>query len=240
MESKISINTPDDHIINGILNEPNEKTEKLVIIVHGFTGNCNEHIHYNGAKYFKDEGIASFRFNLYSAEEKARSMVDCDIQTHVNDLRTVFDYFKGKYLKIYLVGHSMGGIVVLESKLDVDGIILWDSSHGASSINNSIYKYNESLKSYILNWGIVYVIGKKMFEDKLKYTAPDILMSQVNCPIKIICAGNSEVIEGGKDYYRLAKEPKSFKIIEGACHTFDEEGTEDELLKETAEWVKLY
>lgn len=240
MERKTSISTPDNHIIYGVLNEPEGKSEKLSIIVHGFTGNCNEHIHFNAAKHFKKEGIASFRFDLYSDGEKARSMVDCDIQTHVDDLRTVYEHFKDKYPKIYLIGHSMGGVVVLESKLDVAGIILWDSSHGSSSINSDEIKYNESLDAYILNWGPVFVIGKKLYEEKLHYTAPEVLMSYIKCPIKIICAGDGTVVEKGKDYYRLAKEPKYFKIIEGAGHTFDEEGTEDQLHAETAEWIKNY
>ena len=237
MEKKVSIKTPDDHVIYGVLNSPQEKTDKLVVFVHGFTGNCQEHHFFNGAKFLKAKGIASYRFDLYSGEKKGRTFTDCDTQTHVDDLKTVFEHFKDQFSKIYLVGHSFGGMVVLESKLDVSGIVLWDSSHADSNIGDDMYEYSEGLGAYLLKWGVVYVVGKKMYEDKLQYTSPEILMSYVKCPIKVICAGKGVLVNGGKEYFELAKEPKAFAIIEGAGHTFDEEGTEDELFKETIDWI---
>lgn len=240
MEKEIIIDTPDGHKIYGFLSTPKEKPDKLVIFVHGFTGNCNEHIFFNGAKYLRGEGIANFRFDLYNWQKGGRTFTDCDIQTHVDDLKTVVEYFKNKFKKIYLIGHSLGGIVVLQAGLDVDGIVLWDPSHAASFIGEDDYEYNEGLGAYLLKWGVVFVVGKKMHDDKLQYTAPEILMAGIKCPIKIICAGNGVLKEGGKNYYSLAKEPKELVIIEGAGHTFDEDGVEEKLFAETAEWVDRF
>lgn len=236
METKVSIKTSDDHIIYGTLNSPENKTDKLVIFVHGFTGNCEEHIFFNGAKFLKSKGIASFRFDLYNWQEKGRIFMDCDTQTHVDDLKTVFNHFKNQFSKIYLVGHSWGGVVVLDSKLDAAGIILWDPSHCSSNWEGD-YTYVESLDSYLLNWGVVFVVGKKMYKDTLECKKADDLILGNDSAIKVICAGKGELIEGGKEYIGLAKGLKAFVIIEGAGHTFDEEGTEDKLFKETINWI---
>lgn len=240
MEKNIAINITDNHIIHGTLCSPEEKTEKLVIFVHGFTGNKNEHIFFNGAKFLKQRGIASFRFDLYSDEKGGRSFPDCDTQTHIDDLKTVVNYLKNEYPKIYLIGHSWGGIVVLKSLINVSGIILWDSSHENYSFGDDTYKYNESLGAYLLNWGIVFVIGKKMHDETVNIDSATSLISKINSPLKIINAGNGELIDGGKEYFNLAKEPKALKVIEGASHCFDEEGAEEKLFKETADWVDKY
>lgn len=240
MEQKLQIKTPDNHLIYGTLSGSDKPKDKLVIFVHGFTGFCNEHIFYNGAKFLKNNNIANFRFDLYNWQDKARSFLDCDIQTHVDDLKTVFNYFKDEYQKIYLIGHSLGGIVVLESKLPAAGIILWDSSHSGSKILDEEYEYISSKQIYLLNWGIVYAIGKKMYDDKKFYSDPKELISWIRCPIKIICAGDGVLVEGGEEYYKLAKEPKEFSLIEGADHTFDEGDTEDELFQQTLDFVKKY
>jgi pimeloyl-ACP methyl ester carboxylesterase len=240
MEKELSIKTSDNNTIYGVLNEPNNKSDKLVIFVHGFTGHKNEHIFFNGAKFLKNNNIASFRFDLYSWQKGARTFTDCDIQTHVDDLTSVFNYFKSKYKKIYLVGHSLGGIVVLRSKLNANGIILWDPSHVSSFLEDNDYSYCKELDSYLLNWGIVYVVGKKMHDDKLQNIPPKELMDKIKCPIKIICAQNGVLIEGGQDYFSLANEPKEFALINGASHCFDEEGTEDKLFSETVDFINKY
>lgn len=237
MEREVVIKTPDGFNIYGTLALPEEKSEKLVIFVHGFTGDRNEHIFFNGAKFLKANSIASFRFDLYSWQKDARTFTDCDIQTHVDDLCTVFDHFKDEYKKIYLVGHSWGGIVVLHSELTTAGIILWDCSHPSNAFEEDEYKYNEMLGAYLLYWGNVYVVGKKMHDETLNMMPAVDLVSWVKAPIKVICAGNGVLIDGGKNYFELAKEPKAFVVIEGAGHTFDEEGTEEKLFQETHDWI---
>lgn len=238
MEKKILIDTPDNHKIYGTLNAPDNSSDKLVIFIHGFTGNSNEHIFFNGAKELNKNNIASFRFDLYSWEEGARHMPDCDIKTHVDDLTTVFDHFKDKYRKIYLIGHSLGGIVVLESALPASAYILWDPSYASTYMEANDYKYVKELDAYTLDWGVVYVIGKKMREDDWTQTSSEELMSMVKCPVKIINAEKGVLTEGGQNYFKFAKEPKSYAIIKNAGHTFDEEGTEEELFKETIDWIK--
>lgn len=240
MERNLNINTPDGHVIYGTLKLPKENADKLVIFVHGFTGFRNEHLFFNGAKFFAQKGVATFRFDLYSDEKGGRTFTDCDTQTHVDDLQSVYDYFKTEYKKVYLVGHSWGGVVVLQLKLNVSGIILWEPSHSSFDFKEDEYKFNEALDAYLLNWGNVYVVGKKLHDETINIIPAAKLISGINSPIKIISAGNSNLLEGGKDYYKLAQEPKAFTIVDGASHCFDEEGAEEELFAETFDWIDKF
>ncbi|MEK6950379.1 MAG: hypothetical protein AABX13_01505 [Nanoarchaeota archaeon] len=58
--------------------------------------------------------------------------------------------------------------------------------------------------------------------------------------VKIIVAGKGIIVKSGKEYFLQANQPKAFSSIAKATHCFDEEGTEEELFKETWGWVKRF
>ncbi len=66
------------------------------------------------------------------------------------------------------------------------------------------------------------------------------LISKIEVPLKIIIAGKGILSKGSKEYYKHTNGPKDFIKIKGAGHTFDEEGVEEKLLKETLSWIKKY
>lgn len=245
MEKSVKIKTKDNHIIYGTLNAPKKKSDKLIIFVHGLTGYQNEHIYYNAVKFFNKKGFAVFRFDFYSAEKKARKLSECTIALHAKDLKQIIYYFKNKYTKLFLVGHSLGGITVLLSDVHkVSAIVLWDPSVNLKNrLKGSVFdytKYNKCLDAYILSWGVEYIIGKKMHEEWFSFLKPKELMARISKPIKIIVAEKGILVKGGKEYYKYAKKPKAFAIIKGAHHTFDEEGAEEKLFRETWKWVRRW
>ena len=63
MEKEIKIKTSDKKIIYGILR--GSLSKPVIVQVHGLSGNMNEAMHYNAARYFEKHGFSSFRFNLY-------------------------------------------------------------------------------------------------------------------------------------------------------------------------------
>ena len=128
MEKLFQISTDDDHIIYGTLNSKNE-SNSLIIFVHGFTGSQNEHIHFNGSKFFNEHGFDTFRFDLYSGEEKGRLLEETSLEIHSKDVNAVISIFENEYKNIFLIGHSLGGPVIGLSNLDtITSICLWDPS----------------------------------------------------------------------------------------------------------------
>ena len=240
MEKKIKIKTPDNFVIYGTYSSSKHKTGKIVIFVHGFTGHQNEHIFFNGAKYFNNKGFDSFRFDLYSYEKKSRPFKDTKISLHGKDIRVVIDYFKNKYKKIYLVGHSyVGTSLLFVGDNNVSGMTFWDASY-IEPVLEDYFVYSKSLNSYILKDRIDYIVGKKFVEELKKFPDCGELISKIHVPVKFITAGEKGNGKSGKKYFSKANKPKESSSVAGASHCFDELGTEEKLFEETLKWFKKY
>ena len=240
MEQQIKIKTSDKHIIYGTFRKANKKSSVLLIFVHGLAGHQNGHILYNGARHFSEQGINTFRFDLYSGEKKGKVLTKAGLFTNAKDLNTVVKYFKKKFKKIFVAGHSMGGLTILLSDTDlVDGIILWDCSRTLRGVKQKL-RYNKNLRAYIFSWGFEFLVGKKSWNERSNFPFPNEIMPKIQTPVKIIVAGKGALIKAGKDYFKYANKPKAFAIIKGATHNFNEEGTAEKLFAETHSFIKKY
>jgi pimeloyl-ACP methyl ester carboxylesterase len=245
MQKLIKLKTKDNHLIYGVL-DLLDKSDKLIIFVHGLTSNINEHQFFNGVKFFNENGFDTFRISLYYGDEfgekklKGRKLEDCTMKIHSQDLTTVKNYFKNKYQKIYLVGHSLGGPVILYSDLSkVASIVLWDPSINISKKDFKI-KFNKKLKKYIVEWAVSYILNKEMvleWEENKNYSN---IIKKIKIPTKIICAGLSGLAPDWKKAISNFLSPTELKIIKNATHGFDELASEEELFKETLNWLKKY
>lgn len=236
MEEELKIKTRNGKIIHGILR--GSLASPLIIFVHGFTGHKNEHQFFNGARFFEKNGFSSFRFDLYSWKEDARKLEECTLSLHGQDLDTVIKYFRNKGVKkIFVVGHSFGGITILLSKdKDFQAVVLWDPSHNPAVVTKSKYvkELDRYYKTYDTSYG--FTLGKQMYEENKKLN-PFELVASLNLPVKIINAGAGILVKGGRKYFQSAKEPKAIAVIPNATHCFDEEGTEEKLFNETLDWL---
>lgn len=235
MEKELKISVGNNKFTYGILR--GSLKNPLIIFVHGFTGHKNEHQFFNAARFF-EKGFSSFRFDLYSWKEDARKLWECTLTLHAKDLDSVIKYFREKGVKeIIVVGHSFGGLTILLSKnKDFNKAILWDPSHNPDAVTES--EYVKDLDLYYKTWdtSFGFTLGKEMYEENKKLK-PFELIAQLGKPVKIINAGAGELIEGGKEYFNSAKEPKALAVIPGATHCFDEYGTEEKLFEETLAWI---
>jgi len=236
MQKELQIKTDDGHNIDGVL-DSKIKEDKLIIFVHGLTGHKNEHHFFNGAKYFTEEGFDTFRFNLYSGGRNCRRLRSCTLRAHSNDLEVVLEYFKDKYEEIFLVGHSLGGPTILQSNHKcAKAVVLWDPSYRIMDSLGDDLKFNKELDLYLIDWGVEYLVSKKMIEEWK--VMPDTLINGFTKPTKIICAGK-EIVKGmwEKNISKI-KVRNEFMIIDNAGHVFNEEAVEEKLFEETLMWFK--
>ncbi|MCH8741974.1 alpha/beta fold hydrolase [Patescibacteria group bacterium] len=211
----------------------------LIITVHGLGGFKDEHMHFNGSKFFGSKGYAVFRFNLYGYEKDARKLQDCTLSIHAKDLDIVIEHFrKQKVKKIYVVGHSYGGPTILLSKnKDFDKVVLWDPTMDLKDIEKE-FKKLKSTNMYYVDWGLAVIIGKNMVEDD-KDVKPLELVKEIRVPIKFIFAGKGDLKKADWDrYFSAANNPKEKVVIVNASHNFHEDGTEEKLFKETFAWLE--
>jgi pimeloyl-ACP methyl ester carboxylesterase len=244
VEKEIKIRTGDSFAVQGVLTMASkERSKKLLVLVHGLTGFKNEHIFYNGAAFFAKKGFDVFRFDFYSGGRDSRKLSKSTLRSHASDLNRVVRHFDN-YEKIFLVGHSLGGLTVLLADLNnVRGIVLWDPSGGLDGKLTGILNYCRYIKSiqiYILDWGVETVIGRRMYEEWKHTPSPREIMEGVNVPIEIINAGKGVLKRVGGEYFKWAKKPKRLVVIKNAGHTFDEEGSEKKLFGETFNWIKRF
>lgn len=239
MEEEIKIPLKNKKYLYGILR--GSLGNPLVIFVHGFTGHKNEHQFFNGARFFEKKKLSAFRFDLYGWRNDARKLEECTLSLHGEDLDTVVEYFRNKGVKkIFVVGHSFGGVTVLLSKKKAfNATVLWDPSDKPANVTSS--EYVKELDKYYVTYDTSYgfTIGKLMYEENKKLK-PFELIAAINVPVKIIVAGSGTLIKGGEKYLQAAKEPKALAVIPNATHCFDEEGTEEKLFQETLDWINRF
>lgn len=240
MEKEIKIKTKDNFFIYGSLNKANKTSSKLVIFVHGFTGNRNEHIFFNGAKYFTEKGFDTFRFDFYNDSKKARHFENTKISQHGSDITTVINYFKNKYKKIYLAGHSFGGTSLLFADTkNVNAFVFWDASYVVPEEEKKAFPYDKKIKGYFTEWGIKIIVGKDFVNELFNFPDCGKLISQIHIPVKFIGAGKSNIKDSRK-YFVKANSPKALVNINNAGHNFNTLETEQKLFDETYSWFKKY
>jgi dienelactone hydrolase len=196
----------------------------VIIFVHGYKGSKDESKYIHAANYFEKLGYATFRFNLYSKADGAKRVEDTTLSEQAGDLDVVLGYFKREgFPKIYVVAHSMGGLVILLTKKKIfDAAVLWDGAVDTKLGLEDLHK-----------------VSLEMFEE-INSMDPLALIQATQVPIKLIWAENSILRELENNFYKSANQPKDNCTIKGASHDFSEPGVEDELFRETYAWFKSY
>ncbi len=233
--------TTDKYSIYGTLDTAQKKSSVLIVFVHGLTGSQNEHIFFNGAQFFTARGIDTFRFDFYTSARGGRKLQHCGISTHAKDLTSVVDRFQNTYKKIFVVGHSLGGLVIMSAKLKhINGALLWDSTTSNAERRREDFVFHKDLNVYIIKWGVSSLMSKKMVSEWKRFPAPKDAIKKITVPVKIICAGNWKYVKAAQEYFAYANDPKEFAVIQGATHNFDERGTEEALFKESYKFIKNF
>lgn len=236
MEKQYKIKTNDNFIIYGTLNSC-VNTNKLIIFVHGLTGNQHEHQYYNAPAYFNPNGYDTFRFDLYSPYKKARQISECSLEIHSRDLLTIIDKFNKKYDEIYLIGHSFGCQTIMNSNTkNIKKIIYWDPSRGMKSLKEKNATYDSANSKYILHWGLEITLSSQMVDDWKDMTDLEKYVEMVTSNSAFIFAGNYKLYEAWKNH--LINFP--VRVVPGATHRFIEEGVLEKLYDYTLELLTIY
>lgn len=240
MQKIIKIKAKDKFVIYGDLLSASKRSNKLVIFCHGFTGNRNEHIHFNGAQYFTKKSFDTFRFDFYGDKKGARHFENTKISQHGHDITTVINYFSKKYKKIYLIGHSFGGTSLLfADSSKVSAMVFWDASYIEQREEKKAFPYDKTRGGYNIDWGMSVIVGKDFVEELLDFPDCGDLVKKIHAPVKFIGAGKSDFLNS-KKYFSNSNEPKSIAVIKDADHNFNSPDTEQKLFEETYDWVKKY
>ena len=150
-------------------------------------------------------------------------------------MNQVINHFEKDYDKIFLVGHSLGGPVILLANLDaIDSVTLWDPSFNILKGLSDEIKLDNRIEKFVLKWRTEYLLSKEMIES-WKILGNE-LLNHFQKPTKIICAGQGILYKDWKEKLKSIKTEHNFFVIKNAGHCFDEGETESELFDETLKW----
>lgn len=100
-------------ILRGFYTTCNQKTDVLVVTLHGFTGHKNEtgYLFKSFEEPFTSNNINMLRFDFYGNGDSDGNFEDFDFDDVLNDSCSIIDfaYELNNHKKIILIGFSMGG-----------------------------------------------------------------------------------------------------------------------------------
>lgn len=221
------------------------KSQMIVIMFHGFTGNKTEHAgHFrNFSRILFNNNISSIRLDFYGNGESDGEFKDFTFDTLIEDSEEIIQYAKKNYKnkEIVLLGYSMGGAVAAMMSYkhpEIEKIILWSP---AGNITNIISKYyNERPKNKLGNVFLngSFELSKDMYDSVLQY---DTYGNFDKYDGKVL------IIQGEKDlavnpkvsrkYNDLAKNSE-YILMPFAGHGYDKVEERDVLYQESLKFLK--
>lgn len=196
--------------------------DEVLIIAHGWFMTKDSNCFSDMANVFsKNFDVISMDFRGHGRSSGFYTFTSKEPQ----DLKVVVDYAKKYYRKIYLMGFSLGGALVLTHgalEKDVDKIIAISAPHSFRKIENHMWKKEawwHSLRKFeLIRWLTVrpsLIIGKKI--------RPIDIVNKIEVPTLFIAGKQDATVRAwhSLSLYRGAKCKKRFELFESCCHAED-------------------
>ena len=208
--NKLYFKNSNEQKIYGILLEPNENKEEVVILVHGYSSNKNGSSSKQMSEELEKRNINSFRIDLDGCGESEGDFSEHTISSAADDVSHAIELMKEKgYNEINLFGSSAGGITVMVTALNHPEIKRIGLKAPVSDYPTQ--KLRKLGEAGIKNWkkdGFNYFnsrdrgklkINYSFYEDTKKHVMYD-QVKAIKCPVLIIHgdADKSVLIEQSK------------------------------------------
>ena len=217
---------------------------KAVILAHGLTGHLNEYIHLAARDFFNARGYDVYRISFYCGGDNHRDLQDTTIQIHANDINDLVTHIKTKHEKLFICGHSYGGVSVLFANPDVTATSLWDATFLPwedtwQTREKTITPINENY--FLHGSGLRFIFGYNMLNEAKNTSTQDMIDRTKN----LKAPTNAISVEFDHEPMRdeLAKhlkKPTEFKVIKGADHCFTNGDTATDLYNATHQWFERF
>ena len=239
--------------LKGILHIPKNETNRAIIFAHGFTGYKREVQIVNTARNLTENGFVVLRFDFRGSGESDGLFRNMTISSEISDLEKAIEFMRNKgYKKIGLIGHSLGGtVVILANKKYVSSIVLWAPTLIPKKVFTQLFdnkiKTIENEGYAPVSWdgkAIEFIVGKPLWEE-VKNKFPNIIDVFLSIEIP------KTIVYGDEDWrwlklylptylQKVQKPSNNLKIIKGADHTFSKYEYEKQLIDYTVKWFKKW
>lgn len=247
--------------IEGILYLPEKKTNKLIILVHGFTS-TREGAGGSFLKLAEKLTLNDFVvlvFNFRYTTDDFKNFHQMTIKGEVSDLKLIIEKMVKKYSKIGLVGESLGAVIsTLSYDERIKCLVFWYPCvflKETSLVRNFLSKeaLEELEKTGFLigkkSDGREYKIGKELVEE-LRTIEIIPFIKNIHSPILIIHGTKDTIVpfSHSEKLLNFLKEPKKLEKIEGICHGWRNKDfstdynfkAQEKAVRLTVEWFKQW
>lgn len=249
MNEKIFFKNSKEQKICGILEEPNENKEEVVVIVHGYSTDKNRSSAKQMAEELTQRKINSFRIDLDGCGESEGEFENQTITSAADDISSAIELMKNKgYKKIDLFGSSAGGLSAMAAALkhpEINKIALKSpvSDYPAQKLRKHGQKYIDDWKEkgstiYTSGDGRQLKVNYTFFEDAKKHVMYD-KVKDIKCPALIIHGTKDDTVNI-EDSRKLVKGFPNAKLIElkGADHALAINGDRTQSNKLFGDWFE--
>lgn len=242
IEEEVIISSPDKKNIYVTIGHPSGKPKGMVVFVHGLASTALWPTMLLGSHYFRTKGYAYCRINLYDWRPNARTLMTSDLLQHSKDTDTVVKYLRRRnFSTIFAIGHSFGGLVLLQSNTAAFcAMSLWDCSSFISHPPERWLKKDKATGATYLVGGCELLMPKRYVKGMERFPNELELISEIEAPCQICYAGGKDgvLVESSKRYFKHLNQEKELVAIPHASHSFTEEGISEVLFDKTKRWFQ--
>lgn len=234
----------DNLLVKGVLESP--EAEKLMILVHGFTGDLRgpDNIFVKLSQKLQGENYAVIRFSFRGTPPSEGDFCKMTVGTETQDFIKVIEYAQTLgYLEIGVLGESMGGTIITYGYDPLFKVaVFWYPCF--NFVDTAFKKYlTEESQRILAEQGFLleeeFKVGRQ-FINEIPGVNLFSKVSEIKCPT-LFLHGNqdSEVpYQQSEKAFQMANKPKEIHLIKGADHCFGKE--QDEAIDLTLDFIKRY
>jgi hypothetical protein len=227
-----------------------ETPGSLFIFAHGLTSQRMgpEYLFVKISRFLAANNIASVRFDFTGAGESDGEFCDMSLDTMIGDLLMVTNHFRRilKPLKVYLLGHSLGGMVTALSVKDIqpDGIVLLAPVADTKKFftERKVMSQIGPNSSGLFEYG-PHELSPTVF-DSLQKVNPTVFLSENLKGRMLLIQGSSDPTVTPEESWLYINEGKrsgvsgEYTLIEGANHNFTRVNDIRNLCQTILSWTK--
>ncbi|MCH6256635.1 alpha/beta hydrolase [Puniceicoccaceae bacterium K14] len=218
------------------------KSDWLVILGHGVTGNKNRPLIVDTENALNKEGFDTLRFSFSGNGESGGRFEESTITKEVDDLKSVIGVARKHYDRICYIGHSMGAAVGVISAVQIEGIDCLVSLAGM--VETRVFaqtEFGEIEPGNGVMWEEESCPLSKVFMDdlceKIESTRP--FVEEVTQPWLLVhgTADDVVLVDDTRSVLDTKGDGVSVVFVEGADHSFSEPKHKEEALSTVVNWI---
>ena len=248
MQEKLTFHNSKGDKLIGVLSNPIDKTDKIVLICHGLYSNKERPTYVELQDILNEKGLATFRFDFYGQGESEGNLPDITVTELVDEVLKAVEFLRDKgYSSFGFFGGSFAGEVLLVAIPKIKDVFCLTLRCPVIDYHKlALEKYGEEglddwkEKGFrLMKWsdGNTTKLNYSLIEDVKKYDGFE-YCKKINVPTIIVHGDKDEAAPHEHSIKASKLIPNCrLEIIKGADHHFTGPGQQEKSLKFITEFI---